>query len=195
LHVRVESLPQEPQFNHPHFDKETRIVETTIGRIVIASMYVPNGNKDLPGKLAFLREMEQYAKETMAGGHELLICGDLNVARTDQDVHPRERKPKPGQLPEERELFERVIGAGLVDLGRSFDPDNDGLFTWWAPWREMRQRNIGWRLDYILASQQLARAATSCIVLKDVGTSDHGPVVATFDAAALAELNQAPPSL
>ncbi len=87
------------------------------------------------------------------GGAASILCGDLNVARTDRDVHPKERKPDViGQLPDERALIERLIGAGLVDVGRALDPDNDGLFTWWAPWRNLRQRNIGWRLDYVLAS-------------------------------------------
>ena len=78
------------------------------------------------------------------------------MARTDIDVHPKERKPRAtGQLPEERALLEQIISHGLVDVGRALDPDNDRLFTWWAPWREMRQRNIGWRLDYVLASEAL----------------------------------------
>ena len=68
-----------------------------------------------------------------------------------------------------------------MDLGRSLDPANDAMFSWWAPWRNMRQRNIGWRLDYVLASQSLAARAVSCPVLADVGTSDHAPVMATFD--------------
>jgi exodeoxyribonuclease-3 len=108
--------------------------------------------------------------------------GDLNVARTERDVHPKERKPRAiGQLPEERALFERIIGRGLVDLGRHFDPDNEGLFTWWAPWRNMRQRNIGWRLDYVLASEGIAKRATSCVVDREFGTSDHAPVVAILE--------------
>ena len=111
-----------------------------------------------------------------------MICGDLNVARTERDVHPKERKPNIiGQLPEERALLERIIGRGLVDLGRALDPDNDKLFTWWAPWRNMRERNIGWRLDYVLASERIARTATRCPVFREVGTSDHGPVLAEFD--------------
>jgi exodeoxyribonuclease-3 len=68
-----------------------------------------------------------------------------------------------------------------VDLGRALDPDNDGLFTWWAPWRNMRQRNIGWRLDYVLASPETASAARSCRVLAEFGTSDHAVVAAEFD--------------
>ena len=77
-------------------------------------------------------------------------------------------------------MLERIIGCGLVDVGRAVDPDNDGLFTWWAPWRQMRQRNIGWRLDYVLASASLAQRVVSCPVQKEVGTSDHAPVLATF---------------
>jgi exodeoxyribonuclease-3 len=68
-----------------------------------------------------------------------------------------------------------------VDVGRALDPGNDGLFTWWAPWRNLRQRNIGWRLDYVLASEDLARRARACPVQKEVGNSDHAPVVASFD--------------
>ena len=97
-------------------------------------------------------------------------------------MHPRERKPGIiGQRPEERELFERLLGEHLVDVGRELDPGNDRLFTWWAPWRNMRQRNIGWRIDYILASRTLAARASRCAVLADVGTSDHAPVMMTCD--------------
>ena len=111
----------------------------------------------------------------------MVLCGDLNIARTERDVHPKERKPRAiGQLPEERAMLERVISRGLVDVGRELDPDNDGLFTWWAPWRNMRQRNIGWRLDYVLARRELASTVTACPVLREVGTSDHAPVVASF---------------
>ena len=84
-----------------------------------------------------------------------------------------------GQRPEERALFETLLGSQLVDLGRQFDPENPNLFTWWAPWRNLRARNIGWRLDYLLTSPAIAAQATSCAVLADVGTSDHAPVVMT----------------
>src|SRR5207244_13487725 len=88
---------------------------------------------------------------------------DLNSARAEIDVHPKERKPRAiGQLPEERELLEQLIAQGLVDVGRKLYPDDEGYFTWWAPWRNLRQRNIGWRLDYVLASEKLAECAASC---------------------------------
>jgi exodeoxyribonuclease-3 len=110
-----------------------------------------------------------------------VICGDLNIARTDMDVHPKERKPRAiGQLPEERAQLEQIIGHGLVDVGRALEPDNDQMFTWWAPWRNMRQRNIGWRIDYVLASRALASRATASTVAREFGTSDHGPVSVEF---------------
>jgi exodeoxyribonuclease-3 len=112
-------------------------------------------------------------------GKELVLCGDINIARTERDVHPVERKNVIGQLPEERALFEELIDEQLVDVHRALDPDNERLFTWWAPWRKMRERNIGWRLDYILASKAIAARVASCVVQREFGTSDHGPVVMT----------------
>jgi exodeoxyribonuclease-3 len=142
---------------------------------------VPNGGKDFPAKMKFLQALERFAAAAAAAGESIVLCGDLNVARAEIDVHPKERKPIIGQLPEERVLFEKILSHGLVDLGRTLDPTNEGLFTWWAPWRNMRQRNIGWRLDYVLASAPMALKARRCAVLADVGTSDHAPVVAEFD--------------
>ena len=184
LHVSRALSPERPVFAHPAFDFENRIVTATIGDLTIASVYVPNGGKDFAAKMRFLEALEQFARDHAASGRTLVICGDLNVARTERDVHPKERKPRAiGQLPEERALLERIIACGLVDVGRAQDPDNDGLFTWWAPWRNMRERNIGWRLDYVLASTALAARATGCVVRREIGTSDHAPVVATFAPA------------
>jgi exodeoxyribonuclease-3 len=182
LNVRREVFPETPGFTHPAFDHETRIVTAEAGDLVIASVYVPNGGKDFAAKIRFLEAMRDYAAQMRVEGRRLILCGDLNVAHTDMDVHPKERKPGIiGQRPEERELFSGLLSQGLVDVGRTLDPENAGLFTWWAPWRNMRQRNIGWRIDYILASEPVAARATACRVLADVGTSDHAPVVATFE--------------
>ncbi|MEO8215519.1 MAG: exodeoxyribonuclease III [Acidobacteriota bacterium] len=182
LHVRNETFPGEVHFTHPSFDHETRIVQTQLGDLVVASVYVPNGGKDFGAKMDFLQAINEYVERTHREGLSLILCGDMNVALTDRDVHPRERKPGIiGQRSDERELMEGLISRGLVDLGRTMDPENDDLFTWWAPWRNMRQRNIGWRLDYVLASQAWASRAVSCRVLSEIGTSDHAPVMAVFD--------------
>jgi exodeoxyribonuclease-3 len=200
LHVRRERVVAAPAVWHPPFDHETRIAvaEVTVAAagdatatgpaeaFTIASIYVPNGGKDFPAKLRFLEALIVFAGQARAAGRPLILCGDFNVARAEMDVHPKERNPSlTGQLPEERALFQRLLDeGGLHDLGREKDPTNDQLFSWWAPWRNMRERNIGWRLDYVLVSDGLAARAVSCPSQREVGTSDHAPVVATFDAPA-----------
>ena len=181
LHVSRRIAPDRPAFDHPTFDYENRIVLVRLPAVTVVSVYVPNGGKDFPAKMQFLGALEQFAADMRAEPNPMVICGDLNIARTEIDVHPKERKPRAiGQLPEERALLERIIGHGLVDTGRALEPDNDSLFTWWAPWRNMKERNIGWRLDYVLASQSIFDSVQSCVVQREFGTSDHGPVIATF---------------
>jgi exodeoxyribonuclease III len=183
LHVSRDLMPERPEFTHPSFDYENRIVTVELPGLTLASVYVPNGGKDFPAKMQFLGALEQFVAERRAAPDPLVICGDLNIARTDMDVHPKERKPRAiGQLPEEREQLERIIGNGLVDVGRAREPDNDQMFTWWAPWRNLRQRNIGWRLDYVLTSERLYERVSRCVIQREVGTSDHAPVVVEFNA-------------
>ncbi len=181
LHVRKATFATRPDFAHPSFDVENRVVEARLGDgRIVTSVYVPNGGKDYTAKLRFLEAMRAYVEEVHQGGGKLLLCGDLNVARADMDVCPKERKAMAiGQRPDERELFERVLASGLQDVCRALDPDNDQLFTWWPPWRGMRQKNQGWRIDYVLASASLK--ATASQVHPDVGTSDHAPVVVEIE--------------
>jgi exodeoxyribonuclease-3 len=182
LHVRKEASAQRPEFSHPSFDMEYRVVEAKLaGNLTVASVYVPNGGKDYDAKIRFLAAMREYVAGVHASGQRLILCGDLNVARTDNDVHPRERKRGViGQRADEREAFERVLACGLEDVARTLDPTSDTLFTWWPPWREMRQKNQGWRIDYVLASVGRGLSPTECGVRADYGTSDHAPVVAAF---------------
>ena len=181
LLVRKDRCVESPGFQHPPFDFEQRIVTVRLPQATVASIYVPNGGKDFAAKMRFLEAMDLYAAEFQSAKGPLVMCGDFNVARTDMDVHPKERKPRAiGQLPEERQLIEQILSRGLIDVHRKLEPDNADLFTWWAPWRNMKQRNIGWRLDLILASRSIADRTVSCEVQREVGASDHGPVVAVF---------------
>src|SRR5262245_9809835 len=93
LQLKKDTFPDPPVFSHPPFDLESRIVAADLGRFVVASMYVPNGGKDYPGKIAFIKALIEWARELRAAGRELLFAGDINIARTEMDVHPRERKP------------------------------------------------------------------------------------------------------
>jgi exodeoxyribonuclease III len=185
LLVSREFAVAEPSIAHPAFDFEQRIATCDLlladQTLTVATIYVPNGGKDFEAKLRFLEALDGWAAEAAAEGRTIVVCGDLNVAREERDVHPKERKPNQvGARPDERALFEQILSRGLVDVGRTLDPTNDNLFTWWAPWRNLRQRNIGWRIDYVLASASIAAKARTVTVQREVGTSDHGPVIAEF---------------
>ena len=178
LHLRKERFAARPEFGHPDFDVEFRVVHAKLPEgLVVASVYVPNGGKEYSAKLRFLEALRVYVDGVHAAGGKLIVCGDMNVARTDIDVHPKERKPGAiGQRQDERELFERVLSSGLEDAARALDPTGEAMFTWWPPWRSLRQKNQGWRIDYVLTSASRGLKATECKVLADVGTSDHAPV-------------------
>jgi len=178
LQVRKGLFDPAPRFSHPDFDMESRIVQADAGNLIVASVYVPNGGKDYDAKISFMRQLVAWAEARSREGREVILAGDMNITRSDLDVHPKERKAGViGQREEERVLFEALLGDHLVDVTRALAPDDPALFTWWPPWRSMRQRNIGWRIDYILASPPLAARATRCAVASDVGTSDHAPIV------------------
>jgi exodeoxyribonuclease-3 len=186
LLVSKSFAPAGPSIVHPVFDFEQRVCTATLataaGEITFGSLYVPNGGKDYPAKMRFLEGIETWTAAAQQAGEALLLCGDLNVARTDMDIHPKERKPNQvGARADERALFEQILSHDLVDVGRAMDPTNDNLFTWWAPWRNLRQRNIGWRIDYVLATSRIAATARRVVVQREFGTSDHGPVIVEFD--------------
>jgi exodeoxyribonuclease-3 len=182
LLVRRDRAAAPPAFFHPPFDVEHRIVAAEVAGAVAASVYVPNGGKDYAAKLRFLEALCAWAEAERTGGRTLLLCGDVNVARADIDVFPKERKAGVvGQRPDERALVERLLAAGLVDVQRALHPDVPELYTWWPPWRNMKQRNMGWRIDYVLAGSALAARARSCSCAREFGTSDHGPLLAEFE--------------
>jgi exodeoxyribonuclease-3 len=174
LHLRKE-LFANPRFSHPDFDEEARVVCARAGNVTFASFYVPNGGKDYAQKIAFLGKMAAWCEMEAPKG--LVLAGDLNIARFDVDVHRSQRKADAiGQTEEERALFERIFTAGLVDVGRALAPTDDKMFTWWPYWAGARKRNVGWRIDYVLASEEIAKRAKAGGVLREFGTSDHAPV-------------------
>ncbi|MFP5379940.1 MAG: exodeoxyribonuclease III [Vicinamibacteria bacterium] len=185
LLVAKRLAPEAPPYSHPAFDFERRIAVADValadGPVTVASVYVPNGGKDYAAKLRFLEALDAWAAALEAAGRRLILAGDLNVARSDLDIHPKERKPNQvGTRADERALIERLLSRGLVDVARTREPDNDAIFTWWAPWRNLRQRNIGWRIDYVAVSAPLYEAVTAATVQRETGTSDHAPVVVTL---------------
>ncbi|MCB0975697.1 MAG: endonuclease/exonuclease/phosphatase family protein [Actinobacteria bacterium] len=158
--------------------------------LVVGSAYVHTGEASDPErmaeKLGFLDHINQVVSDQLAAGAEVIVAGDFNVARDSRDIKNwKGNRGKSGFLPEEQERLSALCDLGMVDLGRAHAGDVDGPYTWWS-WRGRAYDNdAGWRIDYLFASEGLARHMMSCSVARAATYasrfSDHCPVVATFD--------------
>lgn len=162
------------------FDAEGRVIEADLGRLTLLSAYFPNGGKKgdrLPFKHAFYQAFFDRLNAIRSAGRSVVFMGDLNVAHLDYDVaRPEEAIKGTGFLPEERAWLDRFIAEGFVDTFRLLQPDVRDAYTYWEPWRDRRARNIGWRIDYVWASSDLAPAIRRAFIVSDVMGSDHCPV-------------------
>ena len=103
------------------------------------------------------------------------------MAHTELDLaRPKSNTKTHGFTPEERAGFDSIVQAGFIDTFRHFE-SGGGHYTWWSQMTGARARDIGWRIDYVLASEALASRAKTSTVQREIGTSDHGPVVVEFD--------------
>jgi exodeoxyribonuclease-3 len=177
LHLRKERFPDAPRVAHPDFDRETRIAHVELEDLVLVSVYVPNGGKDFPAKMAFLDTMTRWATELHSAGRRVVICGDVNIAREERDVHPKERKPHAiGQRPDERAAFARLLDTGRRRGARASGERR--ALTWWLRGTSASGTSDG---GSTMRGERAIARLKRCTVLREFGTSDHGPVVARFD--------------
>ena len=157
--------------------------------LVVVSAYVHTGDAESPQrmaeKLAFLTAMGDRMETLRAAGHHVVVTGDLNVGHRELDIKNwKGNRGKAGFLPEERAWFDRMLGLGWVDVGRLAAGDVAGPYTWWS-WRgKAFDIDSGWRIDYHIATPELAATATEVIVDRAPTYaerwSDHAPVRATY---------------
>lgn len=164
-------------------NKEGRVITAEFPDFFIVTVYTPNAKDDLsriplrhkhwdPAFLAYVKQLEKKKP--------VLFSGDLNVAHTEDDLaRPKENRGKKGFTDEEREGFQKYIDAGFIDTFRLFTKGN-GHYTWWTHWANARARNVGWRIDYWLASASLKDRIKAAQIHADVMGSDHCPVSVTI---------------
>ncbi|MFL5353328.1 exodeoxyribonuclease III [Archangium sp.] len=168
-------------------DCEGRLQVARFGRLTVVNCYFPNGNgkerdnSRVPFKLAFYRRLFKRLEKGFRDGERILVMGDFNTAHQEIDLaRPRDNRETSGFRPEEREEFDRWIRAGWVDTFRHFEK-GEGHYSWWSQRFGVRERNVGWRLDYVLASPgampYVKRAAIHPLILG----SDHCPVSVDLD--------------
>ncbi len=177
----------ETSLDAPHFDAEGRVQLAHFGRLVVANVYFPNGNGQerdnsrVPYKLEFYRHLFARLDTLRAAGQRVLVLGDFNTAHTEIDLaRPRQNSKTSGFLPEERAELTRWLAAGYVDTFRMFHP-GEGHYSWWSQRSGARERNIGWRLDYVLACPAAAAFVREAHIHREIEGSDHCPVSVRVD--------------
>ena len=159
---------------------EGRIIAAEFADFWVVTVYTPNSKGDL-SRLALRYERWDRAflayMKRLEETKPVLFCGDLNVAHQEIDLaNPKPNIGKHGFTDEERERFQDFIDAGFVDTFRAAYPDKTGAYSWWTHWANARARNIGWRIDYWLASKSIAARVSNPQIHPDVMGSDHCPV-------------------
>ena len=161
-------------------NKEGRVIAAEFDDFYVVTVYTPNSKGDLsrlslrndswdPAFLAYVKQLENKKP--------VLFSGDLNVAHNEIDLaNPKPNVGKHGFTDEEREGFQKFLDAGFVDTFRMFTPDGNGHYSWWTHWANARARNVGWRIDYFLVSENLKDRINSAEIHADVLGSDHCPV-------------------
>jgi len=163
---------------------EGRIIAAEYNKFFFVTVYTPNSKDDLsrldlryrvwdPAFLEYMRHLEKLKP--------VIFCGDLNVAHTPDDLaNPKQNVGKHGYTDEEREGFQRFIDAGFVDTFRLFTKGN-GHYSWWTHWAHARERNVGWRIDYLMASKSLKNKIKKAQIHPEVMGSDHCPISIDLD--------------
>ncbi|MCY0995525.1 exodeoxyribonuclease III [Myxococcus sp. MISCRS1] len=189
LFSRDEPDMVETRLGVPEMDVEGRLQLARFGKLTVANVYFPNGNgKDrdlsrIPFKLAFYRRLFDQLEKPLRDGERLLVVGDFNTAHQDIDLaRPRENRETSGFRPEEREELDRWLRAGWVDSFRHFHK-GAGHYSWWSQRFGVREKNIGWRIDYVLASPAAMAFVKRAAIHPDVSGSDHCPVSVDLDSA------------
>ncbi len=161
-------------------DGEGRVLRADYADCSVVSIYVPSGSSSpdrLRRKFHFMEHVVGYTKSLLAEKRPIALCGDFNVAHTEIDIHdPRGNAKNSGFLPEERAWFTNLLEQGWIDVLRVNHPDVPGLYSWWSNRGRAREKDLGWRIDYVLADPRLAERVRKTWIEKKAGLADHAPV-------------------
>ena len=161
-------------------DGEGRLIEADYDGFTLISCYFPNAGRKLERldyKLAFYDAFLDHVTALRDSGRDVVFMGDLNVAHTEIDLaRPEENRNTTGFLEVERAWVDRLIERGWRDTFRALHPGARGAYTFWDPWRRRRERNVGWRIDYVFVNEELLPRVRRAFIQPEVMSSDHCPV-------------------
>lgn len=163
------------------YDSEGRILRADYGELSVLSTYFPSGSSGdhrQEFKMEFLNDFSDFIRELKKEGRKLVIGGDFNICHRPIDIHnPVSNKNSSGFLPEEREWVSSFLNEGFVDTYRHIHGDIEGKYTWWTYRFNARKKNLGWRIDYHMVSEELRDHIVHADILTEVNQSDHCPVL------------------
>lgn len=170
--------------NQPEFDREGRVLTIEFQDFFLVNSYFPNSQRDharLGFKLKFCDQILFFINQ-LNSEKPVILCGDFNIAHREIDLkNPKENKDNAGFLPQERAWMDKLLASGYVDGFRLFNSE-PGHYTWWSYRPTIRERNIGWRLDYWITHQDFAKRFKNVSHLNQVMGSDHCPVLLELKA-------------
>ncbi|MCS0791591.1 exodeoxyribonuclease III [Cytobacillus pseudoceanisediminis] len=160
-------------------EPEGRILTLEYEGFYLVNVYTPNSQRDL-ARLPYRLEWEERIREYLLGLDQIkpvIMCGDLNVAHFEIDLkNAKSNRGNSGFTDEERGKMTRLLGSGFVDAFRYKYPEAEGAYTWWSYMAKVRERNIGWRIDYFIVSEKLKDRLLDSQIHCDIMGSDHCPV-------------------
>ncbi len=166
------------------YDDEGRMIRVDFGEISIISVYMPSGSSGEERqdfKMIWLKDFMKYITELKKKRKKIIIGGDFNICHKPIDIHnPVSNKNSSGFLPEEREWMENFFKSGFIDCFREFNSEPH-QYTWWSYRFNSRAKNLGWRIDYHAATENLKDKLKRCTILSEAKHSDHCPVLLEVD--------------
>jgi exodeoxyribonuclease III len=178
-YTKIKPIKSTNGFGNELFDNEGRVIFSEYDKFVLANVYFPNGGRGperVKYKLDFYDELFLFLNKNYRDKKEIIVTGDYNTAHKEIDLaRPKENETNSGFLPEERAWIDNIINLGYVDVFRKFNQE-PGWYTYWDMFTRARERNVGWRIDYFMVSEDFVDNIISADIHTDVMGSDHCPV-------------------
>jgi exodeoxyribonuclease-3 len=184
IFTKIKPLSVKYGFDFDDSEPEGRIITLEFDNFYLVNVYTPNSQRDL-ARLGFRLEWEDkistYLRE-LDKIKPIILCGDLNVAHQEIDLkNPKSNLGNSGFTPEERGKMTALLENGFIDSFRHLNPNKEGAYTWWSYMAKVRERNIGWRIDYFITSKKVKEQIQQAGIYSEIMGSDHCPILLEID--------------